>query len=99
MAAAQCAAVVPNDAVRVTSRMRDAREDCGEKSLRKTYKCQTEANEKVWFLDRDSEKALVPLENICERIEQVNGDLANVDTVRQGVRRDGGGVDSFTGSN
>ena len=47
-------------------------------SLRKTNKCQTEANDKVWSLNRDTEKALDTFEILHERFEPVIGDLANV---------------------
>ena len=43
--------------------------------LRKTYKCQTEANDKVLSLNLELEKALVTLEILNERFELVNGDF------------------------
>ena len=48
-------------------------------SLRKTYKNQTEANDKVWDLNRELERALDSLALFYERFEQVNSDLAAAD--------------------
>ena len=52
----------------------------GEKaSLRKTYKTQTEANDKVWSLNSGTEKASETLAVLFERLKQVKSDLADVD--------------------
>ena len=48
-------------------------------TLRRTYKCQTGANDNFWSLNRDTEKVLDTLEILCARFEQVNGDVADVD--------------------
>ena len=48
-------------------------------SLKKTYKCQAEAHDKVRARNRKTKKALDTLEILYERFEQVNSDLANVD--------------------
>ena len=48
-------------------------------SLRKTYKSQTEANEKVWSLNMESEKALEGKASTYERSKQSNEDLCEVD--------------------
>ena len=47
-------------------------------SLRKTYRCQTEANDKVWSLKKETEKALETLAILHERLEQVNSDLTDI---------------------
>ena len=47
-------------------------------SLRKTYRCQTEAKDKVWTQNKETEKALETPSILYECFEQVNSDLANV---------------------
>ena len=49
-------------------------------SVHKTYKTQTEANDKVRALNRDSERTFETLALLYGRLEQVNSDLADVDT-------------------
>ena len=44
-------------------------------SLRKTYGSETEANDKVWSLNQETEKALEALAILYERFEQVNSDV------------------------
>ena len=53
-------------------------EDC---ELGKTYKTQTEANDKVWDVNRKTEKALDTLEILYVRFEVVSRDLGEVDQV------------------
>ena len=48
-------------------------------SPKTTYRCQTEASDKVWDLNRKTERALDTLAILCERFEQVNSDVAKVD--------------------
>ena len=48
-------------------------------NLKKTYQCQTEANDKVWDLNRKTEKALETLALLYTRFEQINSDLDKVD--------------------
>ena len=45
----------------------------------KTYKCQTEANDKVWDRNQKTKRALETLAILQARFEQVNSDLAKVD--------------------
>ena len=49
-------------------------------SLRKACKCQTEASDKLWDMNRETERALDTLTLLYERIVQVNSDFAKVDT-------------------
>ena len=53
--------------------------NCKKASLRKTYKNQTEANNKVWAVNRDPKRAVDTLALLNERFEQVNSDSAHVD--------------------
>ena len=48
-------------------------------SLKKTYTCQTGANDTVWDLNRKTARALETLALLYTRFEQVNCDLAKVD--------------------
>ena len=47
--------------------------------LRKTYKTQTEVNDKVWALNREPERALETLAIFYVRFGQVTKDLGEVD--------------------
>ena len=47
--------------------------------LAKDLKVPTEANDKVWALNRHTGSALETLAILCQRFEQVNSDLANVE--------------------
>ena len=46
---------------------------------RKTHKCLSEANDKVWSLNRQTEKALDTLVILYERSEQVKNSFVNVE--------------------
>ena len=48
-------------------------------SFRKIHKTQAEANDKVWSLNENTEKALALLATCCERLEAANEDLCGID--------------------
>ena len=48
-------------------------------SLRKTCKSQTEAREKVWASNKETENGLETLAVLFERFERANSDLADID--------------------
>ena len=50
-----------------------------EGSLRKTYKSQTEASDREWSLNLETEKALEELASLYNRFEQSNRDLCDID--------------------
>ena len=47
--------------------------------MRKTCKSQTEAREKVWDLNKETENVLETLAVLFERFERANSDLADID--------------------
>ena len=66
--------------IRLEKRRATLRVLSGKKaSLGKTYKTQTEANDKVWDTNRKTEKALDTVAILYGRFEQVSKDLGEVD--------------------
>ena len=67
--------------VGTTRKLKHTREDLWELqtkkgSLKKTCMCQTEANDKVWDLNRKTERAFETSALLYTRFEQINGELA-----------------------